>query len=139
MWNGNIVSTVFCIGSNGALSFNNRRVSWDREILSDLKEVLKGYKIFVPENRRGDFGDIAERLPIEGVSHDRLKFDGVFFIEKDIDFWVKASDTMIVYNYNVEYPGDVFLDIPRKAVLVNSVEFKGNSHDRITRNNYIIF
>ena len=57
------------------------------------------------------------------------------FIENSKDIPSVDFEKIIVYRWNRKYPGDMFFDLGNRQ-LVSSEDFKGNSHDKITKEVY---
>lgn len=113
---------VYMIGNNDALSFNNRRVSSDKNIIDDLYKNYENINIF---KRSEDLFKGRKYNIVDSLD------DGVYFLEDNID---KKIDTLIIYRFNRDYPYDNRLNIDlEKYSLIDTYDFRGNSHDKITK------
>ncbi len=124
---------IVCLDDNNGMMFNKRRQSRDKILIADILELCKdnliytnGYssKLF-PENSITVFEDSEE------VVGDSYCFAENFLVDE------KNIDEIIVYKWNRRYPADTYFNIDlNNWTLKDSCEFKGNSHDRITREVY---
>lgn len=123
---------ITCAAKNGAMIFNNRRCSKDREVISDIVGCFKNIKIreFSSDLFENDYAFIIS-------SAEQLSDTDVFFFE-DIPF-CDVSDkvsTLIVYRWDRVYPKGTSLDIDEHFRLISQTEIKGYSHDKIIKEIY---
>lgn len=119
-----------CIDENLGLSFNNRRLSRDKNVLLDM--ILDNEKIYMSEYSKKLFLSYGlEKFISEDIC------DSCFF-EKDIDYEkFNKFKTVVIYNWNRHYPSDGKLKFDfNKYKVINILEFKGTSHEIITRTTY---
>lgn len=130
---GDNMKLIVCLDDNNGMMFNKRRQSRDKILVADILELCKdnliytnGYssKLF-PEN------SVAVFEESEKVVGDSYCFAENFLVDE------KIIDEIIVYKWNRHYPADTYFNIDlNNWTLKDSCEFKGNSHDRITREIY---
>lgn len=126
-----------CIGENGAMCFNHRRVSRDREQQADLLRLSAGHTLWMAPFSAKLFGDQAELRADEGFL--RLAEPGEFCFVEDRPLLpvLDRVEALVLYRWNVAYPADLCLDIDLSAfVLRESLDFPGSSHEKITREIY---
>lgn len=112
---------IVCTADNNGILFNNRRVSKDKAVLEDIVKNT-------PELILSDYS----RKMFEGYNVTESD-NGYLFLESD-DLDMNCIDEVIAYKWNRDYPADTFFVIDtEKFVLVESSEFAGNSHERITK------
>ena len=77
------------------------------------------------------------------IDDDFLKNAGdgdICFVENEaLSGYMEKIDKIIVYKWNRRYPADLYLDIPlaeNEWQLVESYDFKGYSHEKITEEVY---
>ena len=128
-----------CIDDRGGMLFNHRRQSRDREQVADMLSLVgNGHLLCHPYS--------ATLFPEEGY---QPVFDEHFLenaAERDFCFvenqplvpCLEKIQALIVYRWNRTYPRDVVLDIPLPGAFhpVETVEFAGYSHEKITRVRY---
>ena len=133
--------TVFlCIDDRGGMTFMKRRLSRDKIMIEDLsKEVGEGI-LYISDFSEGLFSD--SELSVMSVSNPLASAgeDDFAFIEDiPISNAIDRIDTLIIYKWNRKYPYDFALDIDPLNCgfsLLSSCDFKGNSHDKITKEIY---
>lgn len=126
---------------NGML-FNNRRQSQDRVMranmlkdCSDSKLWMNEYsgKLFVPN----DGSDFPSNVVVDNDFLSKAGENDSCFVENcSINEWMDKIDTIVLYKWNRNYPGDFFfdmsvLDSSWKRFAVN--KFAGSSHEKITK------
>lgn len=128
---------VCCIDNNYGMTFNNRRVSRDRNQISNLLELLNGEKIYITDFSK-DIIDSENSIFVTLDELNNLKDTDYFFDENILPSKLKnVLSNIILYKWNRDYPSDLKFDIDlSKWNLVESMDFKGFSHDKITREIY---
>lgn len=132
---------IFCIDERGGMMFNKRRVSRDRLLIADLAEYVGNEALYIEPYSEELFSGVSLNI-IFSESPERSADRGDFaFIEthspKDS---LPRAEELIIYNWNRRYPFDVSMGfIPEELgfTLKSRFEFKGNSHDLITREVYV--
>ncbi|MBE6727624.1 MAG: hypothetical protein E7562_03135 [Ruminococcaceae bacterium] len=132
---------VVCIDDNGGMMFNHRRQSRDRAVIDDiLNNVSKCVKICeyskpLFENSGGEY-IVAENFLETAV------FGDCCFVENcGIADYIDKASKLVVYKWNRRYPSDFSLDVvlfDDRLKLCGRTEFKGNSHEKITKEVYEI-
>ena len=133
--------TVFlCIDDRGGMTFMKRRLSRDKIMIEDLsKEIGEGI-LYISDFSEALFSD--SELSVMSVSNPLASAgeDDFAFIEDiPISNAIDRIDTLIIYKWNRKYPYDFALDIDPLNCgfsLLSSCDFKGNSHDKITKEIY---
>lgn len=116
---------IVCVAKNNGILFNHRRVSRDVKVLEDIADntpnlVLSQYSM-----------ELFEEIKLS------CKGDIYKFIEEEFDD-IDLVDEIILYHWNRAYPADVFLKFNKKEFeLIESRDFEGNSHERITKEIWI--
>lgn len=131
---------IVCLCDKGGMLFNKRRQSRDRVLLQNLADYVNDGAIFVNgfsaplfESSTASVIEVSDPLLSAG--------DGDFVFLENLSL-KRARDKieeMIIYRWNRSYPADFFLDLePSEAGLrlVESTEFSGSSHEKITREIY---
>lgn len=138
---------IFCTDEDNGYLFSGKRVSFDKEILSDIihNANINHSRIIVSDYTYRMFQNYFEGLN-ENVPHnivvsrdvlDAETEDYVFVEEEMREMTEEEIDAFIIYNFNRKYPSSTkFTPNPSKFSLSSVWEFKGNSHEKITRNIY---
>jgi len=129
-----------CLDERNGMLFNHRRQSRDSAVLEDIRSRVTGELGIDPMSRKLVAGagipylfvlpEITE--PIEGLH---------FFVEaRKPGQWVGFASTVVLYRWNRRYPADMYFDIDLEAMgfhCVETAEFPGTSHEKITREVYV--
>ena len=134
------MTAFICVANNNGILFNKRRVSKDKFVISDIaKETGDGF-LYVslysaPLFDESDVSAIATSEPHKSADKD----DFIFAEEISPSAYEPLLDRLVIYKWNRDYPADFFLDFSpteKGFKLVSSIDFKGNSHEKITKEIY---
>lgn len=119
-----------CVDKNFGLSFNNRRVSRDKNVLLDMVKCSKKIKMSKYSE------ELFKSLNLDSFIGEDLSCD--IFFEVSVDYNVlNKCDTLIIYNWNRSYPSDVVFKINiDDYIITEQKDFEGTSHDCITKITY---
>ncbi len=131
---------VICIDDRGGMVFNKRRVSRDKLMISDLCEYIGDNTLFIEPYSEELFSEVSLNII---VSEKSLKFaadDDFVFVEREEPTpYLAAAGEVVIYKWNRRYPFDMALKTSPAELgfkLESVFEFKGNAHDKITREVY---
>jgi len=134
--------TVFvCVDERGGMTFMNRRVSSDRIITADIEKTVGDGMLYISDFSEHLFEE--SNISVMSVPEPLLSAaEGDFaFIENfSLVPFAEKINKLIIYNFNRRYPFDFSLDINPLSDgfrLSEKYDFKGNSHDKITKEIYI--
>lgn len=129
---------IVCLDDNNGMLFNGRRQSRDKEVIADIVNSSEGKKIFISPFSKTLF-EACDRVIIDGDFLEKAENDGVCFIEnRSVGGFISKINKITVYNWNRIYPSDFKCDIDfSEFSLADESEFKGNSHEKITKRIYI--
>ena len=123
---------IVCLDDNNGMMFNKRRQSRDRVLIENMIELCKDEKFYTNEYSVSLFPENAVEI-----------FDNIEDVEKSYcfaeNFTVNEDyvDEIIVYKWNRVYPADFKCDIDfSRFDLVECLDFKGFSHEKITKETY---
>ncbi len=134
------MTVIVCVDNSQGMLFNKRRQSKDKLLLEDVKRIIGSKEIIIsPFSEKlfelYSFPYKAVESPLENRQQDDIVFIENFHLKE----YIKDIDTLIIYRWNRDYPADFYLDIDIKKdgfKIKSRREFKGNSHDKITREDY---
>ena len=123
---------IVCLDDNNGMMFNKRRQSRDRVLIENVLEFCKGEKLYTNEYSAKLFPEntveIFENIEQIGIS---------FCFAEDFTVNEEYVDEIIVYKWNRLYPADTYFNIDLENwSLIESVDFEGSSHEKITREIY---
>lgn len=127
---------IVCVDENNGMLFNNRRQSRDRIVIQSIIKLVQNKKLWI-----NSYSENLFRFKIEYILFE----DNIEEIKEDYCFVENISpksleqqiDEIIIYNWNRNYPADMYFDICLDNwSLKSEVEFKGFSHEKITQKIY---
>lgn len=132
---------IVCVDEEYGMMFHGRRQSRDRALIKDVAEECQGRMLYM--NARSvplfeEYGDIPVTVRedyMEGAG------EGEYCFAEDADLreCPKGLEGVILYRWNRRYPADLRfgLDLTDGGwELVRTEEFRGFSHERITKEVY---
>ena len=133
------MKVIVCLDDNGGMLFNNRRQSRDKVLLSDVMESLNDEKLNISSFSEKLFSDYSERVCVDDDFMNSADENSVCFVEnEDLSAFVHKISEIIVYKWNRAYPSDFKCTIDFSSFrLVSETEFKGLSHENITKQVYV--
>ena len=128
---------VLCTDKRGCMLFGGKRVSSDWLMIKDLCDSTVG-KIYITAYSLPLFKDYTDRVVVSPSPIDEAEVGGTVFTESPyLKKYKEEIGELIVYNWNRVYPLDEALDIDLgEFKLVSESEFKGHSHEKITKGIY---
>lgn len=132
---------VFCVDERGGMAFNKRRVSRDREMISDLAEYIGDGTILMEQYSEELFTDeslnsIISNSPALHADEDDFVFAELF----DPAPFIESANEIIIYKWNRRYPYELSFNLSLEDIgfkLKETKDFKGSSHEKIKREVYI--
>lgn len=133
------MTAVVCIDDKNGMMFNKRRQSRDSILIDDLMSLCSGKVLHMCEYSRSLFENYQEKISVdENFPESAGKHDICFIENADLSSYAERIDKLIIYRWNRHYPSDLKLTLDLSEYkLQNRTEFKGSSHDKITREEYI--
>lgn len=136
------VKVIACVDDSFGMMFNKRRQSQDSvlrtRILDDLQENLLwmnaySMKQFAEHN--------AKNICVDESFMKKAKSADYCFVENiSLKEYEEKISEIILYKWNRRYPSDFKFDISledQRWKLVETEEFKGSSHEKITKEVYV--
>ena len=123
---------IVCLDDNNGMMFNKRRQSRDRVLIENVLEFCKGEKLYTNEYSAKLFPENTVEIfdNIEQVGNS-------FCFAEDFNVNEEYVGEIIVYKWNRLYPADTYFNIDLENWnLIESVDFEGSSHEKITREIY---
>lgn len=130
---------ILCLDDKNGMMFNNRRQSKDKVVIQDILKLVDGKKLFISSYSERLFQGLEFNLIIDdNFLNNATKEDYCFVEDNNLKDFSEKIEKIIVYKWNRIYPSDLKLEIPiQDWNLIDSFEFAGNSHDKITREVYV--
>ena len=113
---------IVCLDQKNGMRFNHRRLSRDREIIKDIYKMLLDAPLYMSSQSQILFEDYDGKIVVDPKFME--KSDMFCFVETS-DFDTHKVDEIIVYRFDLN-----------EYILMEESEFKGYSHDVITKEIY---
>lgn len=124
---------IVCLDDKNGMLFNKRRQSRDKILIENMLELCKGEQLYTNEYSSVLF---PEKSVVVCESFENTE-NGYIFTENFITDEDKIQE-IIVYKWNRVYPADTYFNIDLKNwSLVETIDFEGSSHEKITRERYV--
>lgn len=127
---------IVCLDVKNGLAFHNRRQSSDLAVTKKILELTLGRKLWMNNYSGYLFADFQRNIQIDEDFLDKAAEEDYCFAEiTDIKPYIRKVRELYVFRWNRVYPADLrFPQIPAKARVL--AEFSGNSHEKITLEEY---
>ena len=126
-----------CIDKNRGMMFFGKRISQDRIQRAQMLDLIGDNRLWV-SNYSAPLFDGADNLTVDDDFFKKADKDDFCFVEdREID--ISDCSTVILYNWNRNYPADRFFpyDLKKSGYrLVSKRDFAGSSHQKITEEIY---
>ena len=135
------MNVIVCLDDNNGMMFNKRRQSQDKILRTSIKELIKNNTLFMNEYSYKLYKYIDDGNIIVSENYlDECENDGFCLVEdKTLSNYIEKINNIIIYKWNRTYPSDLYFDINvqnEKWELIESEEFQGSSHEKITKEIY---
>ena len=132
------ITVAVCTDIDGGMTFFGRRCARDRGMIAELLATTEGRIVIHPYSAKL-FGESDRIFVTDDPMLDAEDGDICFIEQFPIAPLIDFVERFIIYNLNTLYPKDKYLDVcPEENgfKLSESIDFKGSSHDRITKGIY---
>ncbi|MFA9397618.1 MAG: ribonuclease Z [Clostridiaceae bacterium] len=132
---------ILCIDDKYGMMFNHRRQSKDRFLLEDITDYTRENKLYMNDYSYKMFSEFKiPKLIVDNKFLDKAGSGEYCFVEdSSLLLYEQHIEKLIIYRWNRRYPADLYLDILLEKTwrLIDTKEFKGYSHEKITKEIYI--
>lgn len=123
---------IVCLDDNKGMMFNKRRQSRDRVLIENILGLCKGEKLYTNEYSVALFPENAVEV-FESIED----IENAYCFAENFTVNEEYVDEIIVYKWNRLYPADTYFNIDFGGwSLIETVDFEGSSHEKITREIY---
>lgn len=131
------MNVIICIDENQGMLFHNRRQSKDIKVVEDIAGLTK--ELWISPFSEKLFEGTNIKLYMSDTPLEDAPADAFCFVENQTLQPLKYNiKQLMVYNWNRRYPSDFKLDLNlNEWKLIETIDFEGNSHEKITRETYI--
>ena len=118
--------------------FNHRRLSRDRRVCEKILDYSNEKELWMNAYSRKLFTDLTD---INSIQVDEEFLDtsqSICFVENhDITPYLPKIDTLVLFQWNRDYPADFFFTVDLSQWnLISTEDFEGTSHEKITMEVY---
>lgn len=131
---------LICVDDDMGMLFNSRRQSKDVILRSRIMEKTRGHKLWMNHYSAKQFeeDDQHEINVEEDFLLDAAPGDFCFVETQLLQAYEKWIEKLILYRWNRKYPSDLKFDLNlRDWKLIETTDFVGNSHTKITEEIYV--
>ena len=131
------MNVIVCVDDNGGLLFNNRRQSRDKSVIEKISEIVGENKLYISGFSESLFADSTSAASVmidEAILETAGEEDFCFVENKQLLPYENRIHTLYLFKWNRSYPFDMRFDLNLNEAyrLVQTEDFVGNSHDKIT-------
>ena len=132
------MNIIMCLDDDNGMMFNKRRQSQDRILRADLKEFIKDKDLYMNNYSYKLYKDIDNgNIKVsENFLEQCTENDFCLVEDKLLNNYINKINNIIIYKWNRIYPSDLYFDINLTSnswELLETKEFEGSSHEKITR------
>lgn len=132
---------ITCIDEERGMMFNHRRQSQDRLLREDVIRECQNHKLYMNKYSFSMFAEQKE-IPVivlEDFLEQAGEHDYCFVEDQNMNCFMEDIEKVILYQWNRRYPADTYFMVDLwdgNWILEERKEFKGSSHENITREVY---
>jgi len=128
-----------CVDDKLGMAFNRRRQSRDRLVCEDLVKLAAGSPIWMDARSQKLFDGMDADIRTDADFTGCAQGDSFCFVElQPVTDLAEKARKIVLYRWNRHYPADLYFDIPLNGwQLMETTEFIGKSHEKITREVYV--
>ncbi len=118
--------------------FNHRRLSRDRRVCEKILDYSNEKELWMNAYSRKLFTDLTDINSIQVDEEFLGKSQSICFVEnQDITPYLPKIDTLVLFQWNRDYPADFFFTVDLSQWnLISTEDFEGTSHEKITMEVY---
>ena len=125
---------IACVDERMGMMFNHRRISQDKIVCMDILDMCPNRVLYMEEYSYKLFQefDSVNVKVIDNITS--IQNNEYFFAENPEAIDENLIEKIVLYRWNRKYPADRYFPIDLgKWILMNSEEFAGKSHEKITK------
>uniref|UniRef100_UPI004029DE5C ribonuclease Z n=1 Tax=Blautia stercoris TaxID=871664 RepID=UPI004029DE5C len=115
-----------------------RRLSRDRRVCEKILDYSNEKELWMNAYSRKLFTDLTDINSIQVDEKFLDKSQSICFVEnQDITPYLPKIDTLVLFQWNRDYPADFFFTVDLSQWnLISTEDFEGTSHEKITMEVY---
>lgn len=129
------MKVIVILDENNGMMFNHRRQSQDRMVKEDIMEMIQDFVLYMNEYSYSLFQEYKNiKVDVDFLNNNH---EYCFVENQHLEEYIDDIDMFIIYRWNRQYPADFFFDVDLSHwEMIESIEFHGSSHEKITREIY---
>ena len=132
---------IITLDDRGGMAFNKRRQSRDIAVSADIEALVGENTLFIEPYSAELFSEASLNIILSQEPERLAEEDDYIFLEtRSPEAAIAQANEIVIYKWNRRYPFDVSLNFspePLGFKLKSTHDFKGNSHEKITREVYV--
>ena len=128
------------VDNNNGMMFNNRRQSQDKLLRADILKDCQNITLWMNQYSESQFfSDMTPNIVVDEDFLDKAGVEDACFVEESyIQDYEDKITKLVIYRWNRDYPADFYLDVDlKKWKKISSTDFIGNSHNKISKEEWI--
>ncbi len=130
------MKVIVALDDDNGMMFNGRRQSRDAVVREKIAEITYGSRLWMNEYSRKQFQDMEiNKEAAEDFLDKAAEGEYCFIEDTGISGVLERVEEFIIFRWNRRYPGDLKFDVipgENGFACIESGEFEGRSHDKIT-------
>lgn len=133
-----IIEVILTLENRNGMLFNHRRLSRDRRVCEKILDYSNEKELWMNAYSRKLFTDLTDINSIQVDEEFLDKSQSICFVEnQDITPYLPKIDTLVLFQWNRDYPADFFFTVDLSQWnLISTEDFEGTSHEKITMEVY---
>ena len=133
-----IIEVILTLENRNGMLFNHRRLSHDRRVCEKILDYSNEKELWMNAYSRKLFTDLTDINNIQVDEEFLDKSQSICFVEnQDITPYLPKIDTLVLFQWNRDYPADFFFTVDLSQWnLISTEDFEGTSHEKITMEVY---
>ena len=132
------IEVILTLENRNGMLFNHRRLSRDRRVCEKILDYSNEKELWMNAYSRKLFTDLTDINSIQVDEEFLDKSQSICFVEnQDITPYLPKIDTLVLFQWNRDYPADFFFTVDLSQWnLISTEDFEGTSHEKITMEVY---
>lgn len=136
-WKGCNMIVIVCVDDNKGMMFNHRRQSQDKKLREHILNMVSPSILWMNSYSKRQFLEDNRVVVDEAFLEKAAKNEYCFIENIDVTPYADKVEKIILFQWNRKYPADTFFPMNLSEwTFVESEDFAGDSHDKITKEIY---
>lgn len=129
------MNAIVMLSNDNGMMFNERRQSQDSALRQDVLNDSSDTALWMNSYSRKQFTEEANNIIVDEEFLQKAQNGEYCFVEnQELAPIADSIENLIIYRWNRDYPSDTTFDLDMSSwVLINTTDFTGTSHKKITK------